>query len=198
MIIDSYSRTVKGINIWHDMSVYDYKPPHLRRRQFASLIAIFHSEIDSVPCLVSPASPALLIQSGMSFLEAQQLAQPLPPLAKNTKQDASLSSNTSYFKPSLWMQAHSQPIGTLVSGAEEAQMKLHILMPGCGRIIHIFACMHIVMFPSCLHVDVFKWSTGTCTYCPKIWGNNYFALHSKRELTLAEEGENLKIISLLL
>lgn len=118
-------------------------------------------------------------QSGVSFFEAQQLAQTLPPLAKNTKQDASPSSDTSHFKPSLWMQDNSQPIGVLVLGAKAAEMRPQLLMSGCmpacvGVVLFMCLHVHICIFPSCLHVCVFVWSMHTCTYSPEIWENNDF------------------------
>lgn len=102
-------------------------------------------------------------QSGMSFSEAQQLARPLPPLAKNTKQDASLSSDTSHFKPSLWMQAHSQSIGVPVSGAEAEEIKPQLFMsgcvPACGHVVIVLfqglhVCISVFLLPTCLCIYV--------------------------------------------
>lgn len=155
-MIDSYSHNTDGINNWHEMSDYDYKAPHLLCLQFA-LLRYF-----TVRLTVCLAWWVLLCcadsQSGMSFFETQQLAQTLPPLAKNTKQDASPSSDTSHFKPSLWMQDNSQPIGALVSGAEAAEMRAWVLMSG-----YVPACVGVVLF-LCLHVCISVYFPPVCMF----------------------------------
>lgn len=119
------------------MSDYDFKFHHLR--------TLHHSDrYSTVRLTVCLAWLALLscADSHCHFFEAQQLAQNLLLLAKNTKQDTSISSNTSHFKPSL-VQAHSQPMGALASGAEASDMKLFRsgCVPACGSVV-LFMCWH--------------------------------------------------------
>lgn len=157
MIIDSYSCTEKGINIWHDMSDYDYKPPHLRCRQFASLIGIFHSETDSVPCLVSPALLCWFTEWDVIFRgTAAGMASP------STCQEHKAGCITLLQHVSLQtfiMNASPQPANRNTgvrcwSSADETTASYAWMY--MWRIIQVFACVHICMFPSCLHVDVFK------------------------------------------
>lgn len=129
----------------------------------------------------------LIHRVGCHFFEAEQLAQPLPLLAKNRKQDTSLSSNTSHFKPSLYMQALSQPIGALVSGAEAAEMKPQLLMSGC-----VPACVGVLLF-MCLHVWESFYFSPACMFV-------YFyeactPAHTVQRLR--DEGGNLKMSLLL-
>lgn len=82
-------------------------------------------------------SAVLIHTVGRQFSEAQQLAHTLTVLAKNTKQDASLSTI-------LTMQIHSQPIGALVSPSRAVKIKLHMsgCMPPCVVVV-VFICLHV-------------------------------------------------------
>lgn len=89
-------------------------------------------------------SAVLIHTVGRHFSEAQQLAHTLTVLAKNTKQDASLSTI-------LTMQIHSQPIGALVSPSRAVKIKLHMsgCMPPCVVVV-VFICLHVFLYVSLL------------------------------------------------